>query len=111
MAAYIDSLDKRMGVDEICDAAVVTSDGSDTTTVLNATMNNKAAQRLWVGTSGDVVIVLESNTAANDGAAAGSNGKITLKNVIAGNWVKIPPTKRIAKTGTTAVNVVIGVLF
>jgi hypothetical protein len=106
MAAYLDSLDKRAGFDEICDIVAVTP--SDIATTLNACMNNKIAQRLYVGGSGHVVLILESNTALND---AGGGGHVTLQNVIAGNWIKIPPTKRIAATGTTATGILIGVLF
>ena len=106
MGANQDILYKKAGFDEIMDAQSVTT--SDSATNTGALMGDRCAQRLFVGVAGNVVLVLESNNAGND--AAGT-GQLTLLNVAAGVWHKIPPTKRIKGTGTTATNIVIGVLF
>ena len=55
--------------------------------------------RLWVGTAGNVVIVLEDDTT------------LTLHSVIAGRWHIMPPFKRVNGTNTTAVNVRCAVTF
>lgn len=55
--------------------------------------------RLWVGTAGNVVLVLEDDNT------------LLLHSVIAGRWHIMPPFKRVNGTSTTAANVRAGVTF
>ena len=59
----------------------------------------KGANLLWVGGTGNVVVVkMDDNT-------------VTLNGVIAGRWHKMPPFKRINSTSTTATGLVVGITF
>lgn len=65
----------------------------------NATFGSRAANLIWVGTSGDVVII-------------GSDLRTThtLKSAIAGQWHKMPPFVNVQAT-STAVDIVAGIAF
>lgn len=111
MSNYQETHYKKAGIDELVDAKAITA--SDTLGT-NAVMGDKLAQKLYVGGSGDVVLVLESNNSANP-----TRGLLTLKALAAGIWHKIPPTKHIAITNpndspvttSTATGIVAGYLF
>lgn len=57
------------------------------------------ANMLWVGGSGDVVLV------------KGNDETVTMKGVQSGDWRKMPPFKRVNLTDTTASDLVVGITF
>lgn len=57
------------------------------------------ANMLWVGGSGDVVLV------------KGNDETVTMKGVTFGKWHKMPPFKRVNSTDTSATDLVAGITF
>lgn len=55
-----------------------------------------SANRVWVGTSGSLVLVTQENDV------------ITLSSVIAGRWHKFPPGVKYIKTDSGAAGIILG---
>jgi len=85
--------DSGIGKAEIAPNAGAGDDAADLTSV--ASDAQTAAEYLWVGASGDVVIT--------------TNGSdVTLGAVVAGVWHPMPPFTRLKATNTTATGVHVG---
>lgn len=65
----------------------------------NAILGDKYCQLFWVGTAGDVTLLLEDgNTAFFDGA-------------VAGEWHMAPPFRNVQATGTAATDVIVATIY